>query len=74
MIRALIGRGEKAPTPTRSVLLRKRPVILKADFVLTKDLKWPYEGQFCGKLDREGSCSKAAGGGGSFVRTKPALS
>ena len=31
-------------------------------FRLTKDPKWPYEGQFCGKIDREGYCSKAAGG------------
>ena len=63
----VFGRGEKAPTPTLSVLLRKRPVVLRADFVLTKDPKWPYEGQFSGKIDREGSCSKAAG---VFVRTK----
>ena len=59
----------KAPTPTLSILLRKRPVLLRADVVLTKDAKWPYEGQFCGKIDRERSCSKA-----SFVRTKSALS
>ena len=52
----------KRPAPTHPVLLRKRRVLLRADFVLTKDPKWPYEGQFCGKLDREGSCSKAAGG------------
>ena len=39
-----IGRGEEAPTPTLSVLLRKPPVLLRADFVLTKDPKWPYEG------------------------------
>ena len=30
-------RGEKAPTPTVSALLRKWPVLSRADFVLTKD-------------------------------------
>ena len=40
----------------------KRPVLLRADFVLTKDPKWPYKGQFRGKIDMEGSSSKAAGG------------
>ena len=30
--------------------------------------EWPYERKFCGKTDREGSCSKAA-----LVRTKSAL-
>ena len=57
-----LGRGERAPTPTLSVFLRKRPVLLMGDFVLMEDPKWPYERQFCGKIDREGSCcSKAAG-------------
>ena len=37
-------------------------LILGTEFVLMKDPKWPYKGQFCGKIDREGSCSKAAGG------------
>ena len=45
----VIGRGEKAPTPTLSALLRKSPLLLRADFVLIKDPKWPYEGQFCDK-------------------------
>ena len=34
-------------------LVRKDSVLLRADFVLTKDLNWPYEGQFltnCGKI------------------------
>ena len=57
----ILGRGEKAPTPTLAILLRKQPALLRADFVVTKDPKWPYEGRFCGKIDREGSCSKAAG-------------
>ena len=57
-----IGRGEKAPTPKISGLLRKRPVLLRANFVLTKDRKRPYYGHFCGKIHRERSCSKAAGG------------
>ena len=32
-----VERGEKTPTPKISALLRKRPVLLKANFVLTKD-------------------------------------
>ena len=55
-------RGEKTPTPKISALLRKRPVLLRANFVLTKDRKPPYYRHFCGKTHREGSCSKAAGG------------
>ena len=55
-------RGGKTPTPKISALLRKRPVLLRANFVLTKDRKRPYYGHFCGKIHREGSCSKAAGG------------
>ena len=54
------GRGEKTPTPKISALLRKRPVLLRANFVLTKDRKRPYYRHFCGKMHREGSCSKAA--------------
>ena len=57
-----VERGEKTPTPKISALLRKRPVLLRANFVLTKDRKRPYYRHFCGKLHREGSCSKAAGG------------
>ena len=48
-----IARGEKASTPTLSAL--------RANFGLTKDLKSPCECQFSGKIDREGSCSKAVG-------------
>ena len=52
----------KGPTPTNSVSLRKLlAVLLRADLVLTKNPKWPYEAQLCGEL-MEGSCSKAAGG------------
>ena len=58
----LLERGEKTPTPNISALLRKRPVLLRANFVLTKDRKRPYYGHFCGKTHKEGSCSKAAGG------------
>ena len=65
-----VGRGEKGHTFS---FTKKRPVLPRADFVLTKDPKWPYEEQFCGKKDREGSCNKAAGGG-AFARTKSALS
>ena len=59
---ALEGMKKKDPTPTPSILLSTLPVLLRADFVLTKDPKRPYEGEFCGKIDREGSCSRAAGG------------
>ena len=53
--------GGKTPTPKISALLRKRPALLRANFVLTKDRKRPYYRHFCGKIHREGSCSKAAG-------------
>ena len=59
--RAIFERGEKTPTPKISALLRKRPVVLRANFVLTKDRKRPYYGHFCGTIHREASCSKAAG-------------
>ena len=32
-----LERGEKTPTPKISALLRKQPVLLRANFVLTKD-------------------------------------
>ena len=57
-----VARVERAPTPTVSVLLRTRPVLLRVDFVLTKDLKSPYEGPFCGNMRGMGSCSKATKG------------
>ena len=58
-----VRRGEKTPTPKISALLRKRPVLQRANVVLTKDRKRPYYGgHFCGKIHRDGSCSKAAGG------------
>ena len=57
-----LERVEKTPTPKISGLLRKRPVLLRANFVLTKARKRPYYGHFCGQIHREGSCSKAAGG------------
>ena len=58
----LIERGEKTPTPKISALLRKQAVLLRTNFVLTKDRKRPYYGHFYGKILREGSCSKAARG------------
>ena len=61
-LRPQIEGGEKTPTPKISALLRKRPVLLRANFVLTKDRKRLYYRHFCGKIHREGSCSKAAGG------------
>ena len=54
--------GKDPKTPKISALVRKLPVLLRANFVLTKDRKRPYYGHFCGKMHREGSCSKAAGG------------
>ena len=45
-----------------SRVVRKRPVLLRANFVLTKDEKRSYCGHSSGKIHREGSCSKAAGG------------
>ena len=62
MLMLSFERGEKTPTPKISALVRKRPVLLRANFVLTKDRKRPYYGHFCGKIHREGSCSKATGG------------
>ena len=51
--------GSRAPLPNLSLkclqncaLLRKRPVLLKADCVLTKDRKRPYCRHFCGKMHR----------------------
>ena len=55
------GEG-KTPTPKISALLRKRPVLLKTIFILTKDPRTALLQTFCGKIQREGSCSKAAGG------------
>ena len=43
---------EKTPIPKISALLRKRPVLLRANFVLTKDRKRPYYGHCCGKIQR----------------------
>ena len=52
--RKKFGRGEKTPTPTLSTLLRKRPGLLRADVVLTKDPEWPDEGQLGGKKTGRG--------------------
>ena len=57
-----VERGAKTPTPKISALLRKRPVLIRTNFILTKDRKRPYYGHFCGKIHRKGSSSKAAGG------------
>ena len=40
--------GEKTPAPKISALLRKQPVLLRANFVLTKDRKRPYYRHLCG--------------------------
>ena len=57
----LFARGEKTPTPKISALLRKRPVLLRANFVLTKDRKQPYYGHFCGKYTGRGLVVKQPG-------------
>ena len=59
--RTKLERGEKTPTPKISALLRKRPILLRANFVLTKDQKRPYYGHFCCKIHTEESRSQAAG-------------
>ena len=58
----ILWKRGRDPTPQISALLRKRPVLLRANLVLTKDRKRPYYRHFCGKIHREASCSKAAGG------------
>ena len=50
-------------------MFRKEPVLLSADFVPTKDPKSPYEGQFCGELDREGSCRTTSEPHSNHIRT-----
>ena len=50
-----IERGGKTPTRKISASLRKRPVLLRANFVLTKAGKRPHYGHFCGKIHKEGS-------------------
>ena len=55
-------KGGRDPHPHNLRLTEKWPVLLGADFVLAKDPKWPYEGQFGGKLGRDGAYSKAAEG------------
>ena len=57
----LIGWGEKTPTPKISALLRKRPVLVRANFVLTKDRKRPYYRHFCGKCTGRGLVVKRPG-------------
>ena len=52
----------KGPHPQDFSLTKKRLVLLRAYFVLSKDRKRPYYRHFCGKMHKEGSCSKAAGG------------
>ena len=56
-----IERGGKDPHPQDFSLTKTTARLLKANFVLTKDRKRPYYRHFCGKMHREGSCSKAAG-------------
>ena len=56
-----IERGEKTPTPKISALLRKRPVLLRANFVLTKDRKRPCYGHFLVKYTGRGLVVKRPG-------------
>ena len=58
LIWPLLHGGRKTPTPKISASLP----FSRADLFLTKNPNWPYKGQFCGNIGREGSCSKAAGG------------
>ena len=53
-----VGRGEKTPTPKISAVPRKRPVLLRANFILTKDRKRPHYGHVCGKMHRKGLAVK----------------
>ena len=57
-----IGRGEKTPTPKIPALLRKRTVLLRANFVLTKDPKRPYYRHFVVKYTGRGLVVKRQGG------------
>ena len=59
--RASVGRGEKTPTSKISTLLRKRPVLLRANVVLTKGRKRPYYRHFCGKYTGRGLVVKRPG-------------
>ena len=64
--------GKRPPTPTLSALVRKQPVLLRADFVLSKDpwllyYKTPLLVFFAAK-------SPFVGPVRSLVRTKSALS
>ena len=44
-----------------ATLLREWPVLRRADFVLTKDPRWPYKGTFCGKTDMQGGVLDSSG-------------
>ena len=61
-------RDPNPPRPFARYRVTKRPVLLRANFVLTKDWKRPYYGHFCGKMHSEGSFSKVAGG--SLVKSR----
>ena len=52
---------KKTPTPKISALLRKRPVLLRANIILTKDRKRPYYGQFVVKCTGRGLVVKRPG-------------
>ena len=57
----MFERGEKAPTPKISAELGKRPVLLRDNFVLTKDRKRPYYGHFVVKYTGRGLVVKRPG-------------
>ena len=60
-------RGEKTLTPKISALLRKQPVLLRDNFVLTKDRKRPYYRHFCGKMHS----GDGLGGSARDIRVSP---
>ena len=56
-----VERGEKTPTPKISALLRKRPVLLKANFVLIEDQNGLTTDIFVVKYTGRGLVAKRAG-------------
>ena len=43
----LLKGGKRPPPPRFQAYQEKRPVLLRANFILTKDRKRPYYGHFC---------------------------
>ena len=53
---------KRPPHPHTFSLTKKVARFTKGGFRPYQGPKWPYEGEFYGQIDRQGSCSKAAGG------------